>query len=166
MVFDGSYREGPYFGVPTQRKDQTMNRLITAALFAAFAATGFSQTLFRITNVTVTEKETVRKGSDVTAEIRGAEGTDHVVVFTDQGVVVKARVKVSTANVRRSSIKDSAVNAIFEINMTVDGDKDNRRIEKIYYGEQTRTSHFKEKFTFKSGITVRVVTVEFDGSLE
>lgn len=143
-----------------------MNRLITTVLFAAFAATGFSQTLFRITNVVVTEKEHISKGSDVTAEIRGAEGTDHVVIFTDQGVIVKARVKVSTANVRRSSVKDSAVNAIFEINMNVDGEKDNRRVEKIYYGEQVRTSHFKEKFTFKSGITVRVVTVEFDGSLE
>lgn len=143
-----------------------MNRILSTALFTVLAATGFSQTLFRITNVVVTEKETVRKGSDVTAEIRGAEGTDHVVVFTDQGIIAKARVKVSTANVRRSSIKDSAVNAIFEINLIVDGEKDNRRIEKIFYGEQVRTTHFKEKFTFKRGITVRVITVEFDGSLE
>ncbi len=39
-------------------------------------------------------------------------------------------------------------------------------MQKVFYGEQERKAHFKEKFTVKHGIDVRVVTVEFDGRLE
>lgn len=143
-----------------------MVRNIATALFTVLAFTGFSQTLFRITNVTITEKENVRAGTDVTATIKGDEGSDRVVIFTDQGIIVKAWVKVSTHNVRRSSLKDSAVNAIFELDLIVDGKKDERRVEKIFYGDQTRATHLSEKFVIKRGTSVRVISVAFDGSLE
>ena len=143
-----------------------MNRLFFTALLAAVAPFATAQTIFRITNVTITEKENVLTGNGATAEIKGSEGSDRVVVYADQRMTVKARVKVSTQNVARSSLKSSAVNAIFEIDMHLDGKKDNRRIEKIFYMDQERTTHLKEKFVTKQGNQVRVITVEFDGSLE
>lgn len=137
--------------------------LIIASLFACSLN---AQTIYRITNVTITEKDQVTNGQDVTAEIRGAEGTDRVQILAGQDIELRSSVKVSTQNVKRSSLKSSAVNAIFEIDLKVDGKKDNRRVEKIYYMDQERRSHFKEKFVFKNGNQVRVLTVEFDGSLE
>lgn len=137
--------------------------LIIASLFACSLN---AQTIYRITNVTITEKDQVTNGQDVTAEIRGAEGTDRVQILAGQDIELRSSVKVSTQNVKRSGLKSSAVNAIFEIDLKVDGKKDNRRVEKIYYMDQERRSHFKEKFVFKNGNQVRVLTVEFDGSLE
>ena len=126
----------------------------------------FSQSVFRVQNVTVTEKEEVVRGHEVTANMNKDEGSDRVIIFNDRGILVKAWVKVSTHNVRRSSVKDSAVNVIFELDIIVDGKKDERRVEKIFYGDQARSTHIKEKFTIKEGITMRVITVDFDGSLE
>ena len=143
-----------------------MSRCFAPLLFALLAVPSFSQSVFRVTNVTVTEKEEVHKGMEVTAILNGDEGSDRVVVFSGHGIVVKAWVKVSTHDVRRSSVKDSAVNVIFELDIIVDGKKDERRVEKIFYGDQARSTHIKEKFTIKEGITMRVITVDFDGSLE
>jgi phospholipase/lecithinase/hemolysin len=125
-----------------------------------------AQTTYRISNATITEKDQVQRGMDVSAMIKGAEGSDRVMIFAGQDISLESRVKVSTQNVKRSSLKSSAVNAIFEIDLKVNGKKDNRRVEKIYYMDQERHSHFKEKFVFKDGNQVRVFTVEFDGSLE
>ncbi|MBL7951149.1 MAG: hypothetical protein JNM62_05470 [Flavobacteriales bacterium] len=143
-----------------------MFRIPSLLACAALSFTLSAQTIYKISNVTITEKEQVRNGMDVSAMIKGAEGSDRVVIFAGQDMTLESRVKVSTQNVKRSSLKSSAVNAMFEIDLNVDGKKDNRRVEKIYYMDQERKSHFKEKFIFKNGNQVRVITVEFDGSLE
>lgn len=143
-----------------------MSRAILLTALIGLIGPTTAQTLYKISNVTITEKEQVANGIDVTAMIKGAEGSDRVVIFARQDMVLESRVKVSTQNVKRSSLKSSAVNAVFEMDLTVDGKKDNRRVEKVYYMDQERKSHFKEKFVFKNGNQVRVVTVEFDGSLE
>ncbi len=143
-----------------------MFRYSTLLATATLALSLNAQTTYKISNATITEKDQVQRGMDVTAMIKGAEGSDRVVIFAGQDIILESRVKVSTQNVKRSSLKSSAVNAIFEIDLKVDGKKDNRRVEKIYYMDQERTSHFKEKFVFKNGNQVRVITVEFDGNLE
>lgn len=143
-----------------------MIRTILFTALASMTSLAQAQTIFRISNVTITEKENILTGNGATAEIKGSEGSDRVVVYADQHMTIKARVKVSTQNVARSSLKSSAVNAIFEIDMILDGKKDNRRIEKIFYMDQDRTTHLKEKFVTKQGNQVRVIVVEFDGSLE
>ena len=143
-----------------------MIRTILFTALASMTSLAQAQTIFRISNVTITEKENILTGNGATAEIKGSEGSDRVVVYADQRMTIKARVKVSTQNVARSSLKSSAVNAIFEIDMILDGKKDNRRIEKIFYMDQDRTTHLKEKFVTKQGNQVRVIVVEFDGSLE
>ena len=143
-----------------------MFRLISLLVATTLAFSLNAQTIYKISNVTITEKDQVHNGMDVSAMIKGAEGSDRVVVFAGQSITLESRVKVSTQNVKRSSLRSSAVNAIFEIALKVDGQKDDRRVEKIYYMDQERKSHFKEKFVFKTGNQVRVITVEFDGSLE
>lgn len=143
-----------------------MNRVPSLVLGLLLAASVQAQTIYRITNVRITEKDQVTNGNDATAEIKGAEGSDRVAIYAGNGMELKSKVKVTTQNVRRSSMKSSAVNAIFEIDLTVDGKRDNRRVEKIYYMDQERNSKFSEKFVFKNGNKVRVVTVAFDGSLE
>ena len=137
-------------------------------LSALLLSIGFAQaqTIYKISNVTITENQQVVNGMDVSAVIKGSEGSDRVVIYAGQDMTLESKVKVSTQNVKRSSVKSSAVNAIFEISLKVAGDKDNRRVEKVYYMDQERKSHFKEKFVFKEGNKVRVITVEFDGSLE
>ena len=143
-----------------------MLRTILLSTLPGISLASSAESIYRITNVTITEKDQVTQGQDAMAEIRGAEGTDRVIIHAGNGVELRSKVKVSTQNVKRSSVKSSAVNAIFEIDLKLDGQKDNRRVEKIYYMDQERKSHFKEKFVFKNGNQVRVVTVEFDGSLE
>lgn len=143
-----------------------MMRLFGLLLAALLSGGLTAQTLYHITGITITENEQVVHGQDVTAEIRGAEGSDRVVIYSGPDMELRSKVKVTTQNVRRSSLKSSAVNAIFEIDLKVDGRKDNRRVEKIYYMDQDRTSSFQERFVFKNGNKVRVITVAFQGRLE
>ncbi|MBK9758742.1 MAG: hypothetical protein IPO90_01925 [Flavobacteriales bacterium] len=63
---------------------------------------------------------------------------------------------------RRSSLKDSAVNVIFEIDMNAGKDRDNKRVEKIFYLDQSRTGTVTQRFNFKDGITMRGITLKFD----
>ncbi|MBK7382937.1 MAG: hypothetical protein IPI81_06305 [Flavobacteriales bacterium] len=142
-----------------------MIRTISAFVLATSTLVATAQTQFNITNVTVTEKGVVKTGSDVSAEVVGSEGEDRLVMFDQDGLRVKAQARIHTHNSARSSIKDGAVYVTFVIHMKVDGDKDKREVQKTFYGEQERRTHFKEKFTIKKGINVRVITVEFDGVL-
>lgn len=138
--------------------------LSTAFIAAAFAVQ--AQTMFHITNMTLTEKGNVRKGQDVSAQVVGSEGEDRLVMFDQDGIRVKAQARIHTHNSRRSSVKDGSVYVTFVIHLKMDGQKDKREVQKVFAAEQERVTHFKEKFTIKEGINVRVVTVEFDGRLD
>ena len=122
-----------------------------------------AQTLYRITNAIITEKDHVIRGMDATAMIHGADGSDRVVLHDAGGVELRAKGMVSPQHVRRSSVKHRAVHTTLEIELTVDGRKDAQRVENIHYLDQARRSHFKEQFTFKNGNRVSVVLAEFDG---
>jgi hypothetical protein len=125
-----------------------------------------AQTEVVITNVKVLEKEATQTGNNVTIQLKGDEGADRQVIFTGGEIVVKTWCKVSTHNVRRSSLKDSAVNLIFEIDMKAGDDKDNKRVEKIFYLDQSRTTTITQRFNFKDGIHMRVITLQFDAEIK
>ncbi|MCB9184200.1 MAG: hypothetical protein H6591_09795 [Flavobacteriales bacterium] len=143
-----------------------MIRQILSVAFIAAAFTLQAQTMFHISNVTITEKGNVRKGQDVSAQVAGSEGEDRLVMFDQDGLRVKAQARIHTHNSRRSSVKDGSVYVTFVIHLKTDGQKDKREVQKVFSAEQERVTHFKEKFTIKHGIDVRVITVEFDGRLD
>ncbi|MCB0771632.1 MAG: hypothetical protein KDC00_14625 [Flavobacteriales bacterium] len=143
-----------------------MARSFLALLFFTILHVASAQTRFVVTNVSITEKDQVRNGQDVTAVIKGAEGDDRVVLYDQDGIFLETQVRVRTHNSNRSSVKEGAVYVTFEVRLKMLGENDRRTIQKVFYAEQERTAHIKEKFTVKHGIDVRVVTVEFDGRIE
>ena len=48
----------------------------------------------------------------------------------------------------------------------MDGKEDRRTVQKVFYAEQERKTTITEKYTFKQGIDMRVITVKFDATLE
>lgn len=143
-----------------------MKRILPTLLFLITAGMAHAQTRFQVTNVTVTENDRVMTGNDATALMDAAEGSERIVLFDQDGIQVRAWVKVSTHHVRRSSVKDGAVNAIFELDLEMAGKKDERRVEKIFYAGQERHTTITEKFTIKNGIDMRVITVSYEGRIE
>ena len=142
-----------------------MFRLLIAGLLATMTFFTQAQTLVKITNVTITEQDQVLQGAEVTAEMPKGEGTDRVVLYAGQNITADTWIKVNTHNVRRSSVKDGAVNMMFEVDLVVDGKKDNRRVERIFYAGQERKTRISEKFTIKRGLDVRVITVSYDAEI-
>ncbi|HRO98317.1 MAG TPA: hypothetical protein PLN54_02680 [Flavobacteriales bacterium] len=143
-----------------------MIRFALPLFLALMVQAAHAQTRFRVTNVKVTEKGNTITGNDAVAEIRGSEGDDRLVLLDQDGLWVKTQVRVRTHDSNRSSVKESAVYATFEIRMKVNGKGDRRTVQKVFYGEQERRTTITEKFTFKDGINVRVITVSFEGQLE
>ena len=143
-----------------------MTRLLATALLATLTTFATAQTRLFITNVTVTEGTDVRRGSDVTASLGGAQGSKPVVIFADQRYTVDGRFKVKTHNVRRTSVKQGAVYLTMDMTMKVDGKRNKRTAQKTFYAEQDRTTTFTESFTVKIGINVRKITVSFDARIE
>jgi hypothetical protein len=143
-----------------------MTRPLAAAILALSLSVSHAQTTLRITNVTISEKEHTKNGTNITVDLKKDEGSDRTVIYADQDFTIKGWVKVSTHNVKRSSIKNSAVNAIFELDLYANGKKDGRRVEKIFYGEDERKTHIKETFSIKSGINMRMITVQYDAQVE
>lgn len=144
-------------------------RAILSALTFLGATLLIAQTSVKISNVTLTEKEQTTQGLEVTLDPKGqlndAEGADRSLIYEQGDTRVKLWCKVSTHDSRRSSLKDSAVNMIFEIDMKAGNDKDNKRIEKIFYLDQSRKTTVNQKFNFKHGITMRVITLQFDAEI-
>ena len=53
-----------------------------------------------------------------------------------------------------------------EINLKAGTDKDNKRVEKIFFMDQARTATVSQKFNFKQGITMRPITLTFNIAVE
>lgn len=138
-----------------------------ATFLGAIACTlSLAQTQVKITNVVITDGGRTVQGNDQVYALNNAEGADHVVLYEDGEFRVKLWFKVSTHDVARSSLKDSAVNLIMQLRLFVgDRKQDERRVEKIFYMEQARKAAYKEKFVMKSKLNVRVIEVSFDAEV-
>lgn len=125
-----------------------------------------AQTQVKITNVVIVDGDRTVQGNDQLFSLNNAEGADHVVLYDADGYLLKCWFKVSTHDSPRSSVKDSAVNLIMQLRLFI-GDKkqDQRRVEKIFYGDQSRKASYSEKFNMKKGINVRTITVTFDAEV-
>lgn len=125
-----------------------------------------AQTQVKITNVVIVDGHRTVQGNDQLFSLNNAEGADHVVLYDADGYLLKCWFKVSTHDSPRSSVKDSAVNLIMQLRLFI-GDKkqDQRRVEKIFYGDQSRKASYSEKFNMKKGINVRTITVTFDAEV-
>lgn len=139
-----------------------MLRHLAFSLALAASTALMAQTQIVITNVKAVEKDNTVTGQDVTIQLDKAEGSDRAVILASGDLQAKVRAKVNTHNSARSSLKDSAVNLIFEIDLKAGKDKDNKRVEKIFYLDQSRTTTVTQRFNFKSGITMRGITLSFD----
>lgn len=143
-----------------------MNRLLLPTLLMLIGGMATAQTQLRLSNVTITEKDDVRRGPDVTASLRGAQGKKPVQIYADQHYALSGSFKVKTHNVRRQSVKQGAVYLTMNMRLSVDGKRNKRVVQKTFYAEQDRTARFEESFLVKRGIDVRKVNVAFDGRIE
>jgi hypothetical protein len=143
-----------------------MHRLLLPTLFALLSSFAVAQTQLRLTNITITEKDDVRRGPDVSASLRGAQGKKPVQIFADQRYALSGSFKVKTHNVRRQSVKQGAVYLTMKMRFNVDGKRNKRVVQKTFYAEQDRTARFEESFLIKRGIDVRKVNVAFEGRID
>jgi len=125
-----------------------------------------AQTKVSITQVQAVDGQHTLQGNDAVIQLAGAEGAGNTAILSSGDVSATVHAKVSSHNVRRSSLKDSAVNLILEINLKAGKDKDNKRVEKIFYMDQARTATVSQKFNFKQGITMRPITLTFNIAIE
>lgn len=138
--------------------------VLAAVLSAATAAT--AQTRISFTHVRAVDGGDTLRGNDISVELKRAEGSDNALLLNAGDIAVRVQAKVSSHNVRRSSVKDSAVNLIMDISMKAGRDKDSKRVEKIFYMDQKRSTLVNQRFNFKQGITMRPITLLFNATLE
>jgi hypothetical protein len=158
-----------YFGGVVMRRCIAAPSLAMRTLLLTLLLLGtclHAQTQVHFRDIRVIEKGDTLRGPDVSFQLNKAEGADRTVLFTGKDIVVKAWAKVSAHNVRRSSVKDSAVNLIMELDMHAGDDKDNKRLEKIFYLDQSRSSAVSQRFNFKRGITMRGIVLAFQCVIE
>ncbi len=139
--------------------------LVLAALLLASAA-ATAQTRISFTDIRAVDGADTLRGNDISMELKRAEGSDNTLLLNAGDIAVRVQAKVSSHNVRRSSVKDSAVNLIMDISMKAGRDKDGKRVEKIFYMDQKRSTLVNQRFNFKQGITMRPVTLLFNVTLE
>lgn len=143
-----------------------MIRNLLPLLLAILANVALAQTQLRISNISITEKDDVRQGTDVSASLRGAEGKRPIQLYADQEYALSGSFKVVSHNVRRQSAKQGAVYLTMNMVLKVDGKSNKRVIQKTFYADQDRSTQFEESFLVKRGIDVRKITVRFDGRIE
>lgn len=140
-------------------------RNLLPVVFLLLTQLGLAQTQLTLSNLSITEKEDVRRGGEVTASLNRAQGKKPVTLYADQRYEVDGTFKVKTHNVRRQSAKQGAVYLTMVMRLKVDGKRNKRIVQKTFYAEQDRTARFEEAFLIKRGIDVRKITVAFDGRI-
>lgn len=143
-----------------------MLKILISTLLTMVATLTMAQTQLRVSNLSITEKQNVVRGSDVTASLNRAQGKKPVVLYADQQYSVDGKFKVKTHRVRRQSVKQGAVYLTMYMVLKVDGKRNKRVVQKTFYADQDRTASFEEAFLIKRGIDVRKITVKFDGRID
>jgi hypothetical protein len=146
---------------------QTMKKLLILPFLSLLSVVPASaQTRITLSNVIAVDGRDTLRGHDAIIQLNGAEGGGDALILATGDVSAKLHAKVSSHNVRRSSMKDSAVNLILEIALKAGRDKDSKRVEKIFYMDQSRTGTVTQRFNFKQGINMRPVTLSFNVAVE
>lgn len=129
-------------------------------------ASGWAQTKIVFSEVRALDRQDSLHGNDVTIQLNHAEGKDNTVILTAGDVNVKVRAKVKTHSSPRSSLKDSAVNLTLDLSVQAGKGQDNKRVEKIFYLDQSRSGIVTQRFNFKNGLDMRSITLSFKVSIE
>ena len=129
-------------------------------------ASGWAQTRIIFTEVRALDRQDSLHGNDVTIQLNRAEGKENTVILSAGDVNVKVRAKVKTHSSPRSSLKDSAVNLTLDLTVQAGKGKDNKRVEKIFYLDQSRSGVVTQRFNFKNGLDMRSITLSFNVSIE
>lgn len=140
--------------------------LLLLSLFCAMGTAVVAQTKITFSDVMAVDHGDTLRGADVTIQLNKAEGSDHVLLLQNGDLIAKVGAKVSTQNVRRSSLKDSAVNLVMDIALKAGKEKDSKQVQKIFYLDQARTTKVTQRFNFKHGIAVRNITLIFNATIE
>ena len=106
------------------------------------------------------------RGGDVVLRLDRAEGSEQAILLQGGDILVNVRARVSTQNVRRSSLKDSAVELKMDLAMKAGKDKDTKQVQKIFYMDQERTTKVSQRYNFKQGIHMRSITLIFNATIE
>ncbi|MBP8824011.1 MAG: hypothetical protein KBH07_10230 [Flavobacteriales bacterium] len=138
--------------------------LLVPALLAGPPA--FAQTKVTISAVKAVDGAHTLQGTDALIQLGRAEGSGSAGILASGDVTAEVQARVSSHNVRRSSVKDSAVNLVLEVTMKAGKDKDRKRVEKIFYMDQARTAAVSQRFNFKQGLTMRPITLLFNIAVE
>ena len=143
-----------------------MKRMLLSLLVPALALVGTAQTVVILEDVVIQDQENTYTAEGRTITLDKAEGSEETILFAGNDLEVKAHFKVSTHKSPRSSMKDSAVNLEMTLYLYAAGKKDKRRVDKIYYMDQERSSTFKETFVIKNGIDIRKIEVSFAAQIK
>ncbi len=143
-----------------------MTRYLATAILALTATFAIAQTQLRVSDLSITEKGSSVRGTEITASLKGAQGKQSVVLYADQNYTLAGIFKVKTHNVRRQSAKQGAVYLTINMTLKVDGKSNKRVVQKTFYAEQARGTKFEEEFLIKRGIDVRRIKVSFTGAID
>ena len=145
-------------------KEQALFLLLP--LIVALGGPASAQTRINFSNVMAVDHGDTLRGADVTVQLNRAEGSQQAILLQSGDISVKIGAKVSTQNVQRSSLKDSAVNLVMDIALKAGKDKDSKQVQKIFYMDQERTTKVTQRYNFKHGIDMRTVTLLFNATIE
>ena len=130
------------------------------------ATSSWAQTRIIFSEVRAMEPQDSLHGNDVTIQLNRAEGKDNTLLLAAGDVNVKVRAKVKTHSSPRSSLKDSAVNLTLDLFTQAGNRKDKKRVEKIFYLDQSRSGTVTQRFNFKNGLDMRPLTLSFKVTIE
>lgn len=150
-----------------QNETRTMKPHLIFLLGSLLVATSaWAQTRIIFTEVRALDRQDSLHGNDVTIQLNRAEGKDNTVLLSAGDVTVKVRAKVKTHSSPRSSLKDSAVNLTLDLFTQAGKGKDSKRVEKIFYLDQSRSGSVTQRFNFKNGLDMRPLTLSFKVTIE
>ncbi|HUM45782.1 MAG TPA: hypothetical protein PLD84_02565 [Chitinophagales bacterium] len=132
-----------------------------------FSAAGYAQTTgtLKIQNIrlVIDGKETT--SPDLTLPFEWSKDSQEFPLYKNDQFSIVAKYRLSTHKSPRSSLKSSALNVIINYYMVMNGDKDKRRSEKIFYLDQERQFNVEELFVFKEGFNNSNVKLSYTGVL-
>lgn len=129
---------------------------------------GFAQEKGRIAfkKISVEVKGNTATGPDVDYPFIMGQTSNRYTLYSSDSLTINARYKMTADNNRRSQIKDSSVRLFIQYEISYRGLSTDKKVEKMYFLDDSRTFQEKDVFNLNSGkFSNTTIRINYSGTL-
>lgn len=142
-----------------------LNLVVLILLIGLFSnAQNYAKLTISNVKVVIDKGDTLNGNTFDVDLMKGSKNRGNI-LFSNGDVTIEAAYKVVAYNSRRSSVKTGAINIRIAYKTKMNGKKDKRNTEQIFYLDDERKFTVNESFVIKNGLYSKQIKLRYTGQM-